>query len=279
MEGIEYDETEPALFAWRIEFDGGEVQGLVGAMPLTELVPHESTKPNGGRRPRYPVQIRPVMALMDEELPSTTPIGEPVEFHGDHRHEVTPVQADGFEVVRPVIADGHHRVAAALRSGGDPLIMAMLVSARDSGLDAGAFHRVYPESVALPEEIPGCAVEREPPNESLVAGRIAIVTRQGSVGVSVVDEGADTLLRRLPAGLSARYVAGPLGLDEADATYEDDIRVALQKVDAGSTAILLPTSDVRAVVGAARSGMTLPPKATRFRPKPIRGLMLRRVPA
>ncbi len=96
--------------------------------------------------------------------------------------------------------------------------------------------------------------------------------------MEVVDDDADVLLRGLPAGLSTRYVAAPLGLAEEDATYVDDIRVALQRVDSGSTAILLPRSDVGAVVKAARVGLPLPPKSTRFRPKPIRGLMLRNVP-
>jgi len=276
VEGVKYQITEPTLFRWTIHFGTGRrVEGIVGLFPLDQLIPHEGTTSSLSRRPRHPVQIRPVMALVNEPLPTLEPTGDGVDFHGIDHQIVTPVQPVSFAPERAVIADGHHRVGAAMREGGDPLIMTMIVSADRTDLGADAFHRVFSHSVSLPDAIPGCEVNREPPLDSIHAGRMAVVTQDGSIGISVVDDDAPQVLRGLPAGLAARYVLPGLGFDEADARYVYDIRRALAAVDEGATAVLLPPSDVSSVMRMAVDGMVLPPKSTRFGPKPARGLLMR----
>jgi hypothetical protein len=276
VEGVEYDLTEPSLFRWEIRFEADRhVQGLVGLFPLDQLVPHEGTTAALRVRPRHSVQIRPVTALVEGPLPDLEPVGGSVHFHGTHHHIVTPVDSVRFAPHQALIADGHHRVAAALRDGGDPQIMTMVVSTDGIELDAGAFHRVFGSEVDLPESIAGCEVVREPTLDSIHAGRIAVATPRGSIGVTVVDESIPEFLRGLPAGLTSRFVLPALNLDEADAVYVDDIRHALAAVDEGGTAVILPHSEIPAIMQAAAAGETLPPKSTRFRPKPIRGLLMR----
>ena len=276
-EGVEYRLTEPSLFLWQIVFDGGHlVEGLVGLFPLDRLVPHESTTPQAVSRSRHPVQIRPVMALTEESLPSLERIGPATVFEGDHRHMVTPVAVDDFEPPSAVIADGHHRVEAALREGGDPMIMTMLVSSDGTHLNAGAFHRVFERVSSLPAVLEGCEVVSEPPEAALAAGRIGVVSGQGSIGIDPTGAARQLpdLMVGLPAGLAARLVLPALGLAEHDARYMGDLAAALEASEAG-TAVVLPPSQVSAVISAARTGVSLPPKATRFRPKPIRGFLMR----
>ena len=276
VEGIEYDLTEPALFHWGIHFgDRCHVEGLVGLFPLERLIPHEATTAAVMDRPRYPVQIRPVMALVDEPLPALEPAGESVEFHGIHHHVITPVAPVALDLSQAIIADGHHRVAAALRGGGDPMIMTMVVDSGQADLDAGAFHRYFASEVVLPDTITDCEVVQESPLDAILAGRMAIVTNLGSIGVAVTDQAVPEVLRGLPAGLASRYVFPGLGLDEADAVYLADTRQALAAIEKGGTVVLLPPSWVRSVMRAAIEGVALPPKSTRFRPKPIRGFLMR----
>lgn len=276
VEGVEYSRTPESLFHWSIAFDGAWVDGVVGLAELDRLRPHEATKAHAPVRPQHPVQIRPVMALVPGELPRLTPRGATVHFHGEHHHAVTPVDPVPIPFTEAVIADGHHRVAAAIRTAEHPRIMTMIVATGDTPLTAGAFHRVFQGTqVALPTTVPGCEVFEEPPRESIHHGRIAVVTSEGSRGIDVVDDALPRPLHELPAGLVARYLLGPLGLREVDATYIGDTREALAAVDEGATTILLPEAPVAAVVESAQRGLSLPPKSTRFRPKPIRGLLVR----
>lgn len=275
--GIEYERGPLSLFRWEIQPDTGPATvGLLGVYPLQALVPHEATTAAALTRPRHPVQIRPVMALIDSPLPAMEDAGPTLQFVGTHRHTVTPVVIDGEVMEGAVIADGHHRTAAALRVGGDPGIMTFVVSTTGATLEAGAFHRVFARPASLPDAIEGCRVFVEPPETALEHGRIAVVTPRGALGVRPEPASVPEPLHGIPAGVAHRLVLPALGLDERDAVYLDDIDAALAAAQYG-TAILLPGSDVRSVVIAARTGVDLPPKSTRFRPKPLRGLVMRQV--
>lgn len=278
VEGVEYRRGGPHLFRWEIEFDEGRhVDGLVGCFPLEALMPHESTTPKAAHRPQHPVQIRPVMALTEQDLPQLDAAGPTVHFHGDHHHAVTPLTPTEVTIGPAVIADGHHRVAAAIRTGAHSDIMALVVSSTDTDLTAGAFHRVFPGASPLPERLPGCRVVREPPRTAIRNGRIAVVTPESSIGVAVTSPDAARWVG-LPAGLAEQFVVPELEIDRAEVAYVDDIRNALGAVDRGHTAIVLPEAEVAAVLRAAAEPVSLPPKSTRFRPKPIRGLLMRPLP-
>lgn len=272
--GVEYARRPPSLYRWEITREKEAVVGLLGVFPLARLIPHERTTAAALTRPRHPVQIRPVMALVDEPLPEVEPLADPIVFTGTHRHTVTPIAPIRLEATTAIIADGHHRAAAALREGGDPGIMTLVVDAATADLEAGAFHRVFARPVPLPDQIDQCDLIEEPPEASLAAGRLAVVTPRGARGVAVDGDAVPAPLRGIPAALAARFLYPALGLAEAGAVYLDSMGAALAAASYG-TAVLLPGSDVRSVVAAARSGLDLPPKATRFRPKPLRGLVMR----
>ena len=127
--GVQFERAEEALYRWEIS-DGRRtlVVGLLGVFPLRDLIPHEATTAAVLTRPRHPVQIRPVMALVDGDLPAMTPSGPSRSFDGGFRHQITPVDARTDAITDAVIADGHHRTAAALREGGDPGIMTRMVA-------------------------------------------------------------------------------------------------------------------------------------------------------
>ncbi len=247
--------------------------GLLGVFPLAALVPHEATTAAALTRPRHPVQIRPVMGLVDGILPSMTPTGPRRVLAGRLRHELTPVEADTSAIRQAVIADGHHRTAAALREGGDPAIMTLVVGSTGATLRAGAFHRAFAHSVDLTQALAGFDVSEEAPVVSLAAGRIAVESGEVNFGIAPTGDSAERY-RGLPAGWAHEVLLPALGLDEADAVYLDELPAALAAGRYG-TAICLPDSDVGAVVTAARAGVPLPPKATRFRPKPPRGFAMR----
>jgi hypothetical protein len=275
VDGVEYDLHSPALYRWVITTpDGARTVGLVGVFPLDRLIPHEATTAAAATRPRHSVQIRPVMALIDEPLPPMTDLDVSVRFGTQYAHSLTPVSVGLPVADTAVIADGHHRVAAARRVGGDPGIMTMLVHRGTAVFTAGAFHRVFAVPVRPPLQIPGARLVSESPMESLAAGRVSIATPDGSVGVEIDPSAVTPETRGIPAGMVAQVVLPSLGLREEDAIYLEDTRTALEAAHYG-TAILLPGADVASVVKAARTGFMLPPKSTRFRPKPARGFLMR----
>jgi uncharacterized protein (DUF1015 family) len=50
---------------------------------------------------------------------------------------------------------------------------------------------------------------------------------------------------------------------------------ALASLTDADAALLLPRVGIEAVLAAAEAGTLLPPKGSRFRPKPVRGLVVR----
>ncbi len=153
--------------------------------------------------------------------------------------------------------------------------MTMIVSTGSGLLTVGAFHRAFASPVPIPDVLPGCTVSREDPMDALSGGRIAVVSPTGSIGVALDPETAlVTPFGGIAAAIAAELILPPLGLREDQALYIDDAAGALVVARYG-TAILLPGSDVRSVIDAARAGVLLPPKSTRFRPKPMRGLLMR----
>jgi hypothetical protein len=273
-DGIGFEQADEALYWWEIS-DGPHVllTGILGVFPLQQLIPHEATTAAALTRPRYPVQIRPVMALTEGALPAPHRIGASRSFDGRFRHVITPVECDVAGIADAVIADGHHRTVAALRDGGDPGIMTLLVGTSGATLHAGAFHRVFAHPVDLHAALEGFDVRVEAPADSLAAGRVAVESGEVNLGVTPSGPLADRY-RGIPAGWVHEALLPALGLDEVDAVYLDEIPAALSAGRYG-TAIGLPGADVEAVVAGARSGLALPPKATRFRPKPLRGFAMR----
>lgn len=267
----------PSMYRYVIEAGGRRVVGLVGEAALADLIPHEGTISADPGKPRPALEVRPLLLLTEEALPEVDDIG-PIaafEFPDGAAHSVTPVDCAGVGGAPFVIADGHHRHRSALRAGDDPRILSMLVGESGAGLEGGAFHRVFSWAPPLPGEIPGFDVEATEP----APRRDAVVWCSPDGAAALVPRPAAVThlhpAARSSMPLVARDLLYPrLGLSEADAGYADGATEALEAMGTGAVA-LMPPADVPAVLRAARAGLLMPPKATRFRPKPARGMVMR----
>lgn len=214
---------------------------------------------------------------------------------------------------RAVIADGHHRFAAAQAHrlgapdvpGGDA-ILALVTSSGSGGLRVQAIHRVVadlPLDRAVASAAAGFAVEEieVPPSAepSAVAERWLAGAPSGSLLLSdghrlVALSGPDAEVREAPpreappAWRALDVVLVHHGLferlwhlddDPATIAIAHDIPTALREADErGGTAVLLRAPSPGDVAAVARAGARMPRKSTLFVPKPRTGLVLRPLP-
>jgi hypothetical protein len=272
------------LFRYEIRRKGHDtVIGLVGVARASDLIPHEDTieESPGHAAPR--VEIRPILAIVEAPLPELSPTGRSVVAIEDDgtEHEVVPVDPRPLPFVDAVIADGHHRRRAAMATkGGDATVLTLVVGDRGAGLQAGTFHRVFDRATPLPATA-GKRFEVEPlPSPGVVEG--ALVWVEGASGrafsLRPLPAAAATVhasVRRSPAALAHVLLYPLLGVTERDATHTGTWEAAIVDIPRSGGALLLPDVAVEAVIAAARAGRLLPPKASRFHPKPLRGMVLR----
>jgi len=292
---------EPSLLRYEVG-DGSQVTvGVVGLLDAADrdspLLPHEETVPaetsqRRSTRTRAAADVQPIVVMTAADLTVPEPSGEGIVLRlGRWEHRVSPIAAADTAAIRAsmarrplVIADGHHRgrVAAEHPSGPESAVLAWVVPAH--GLRAGAFHRCFerieapsPERVAGAFRVESAVRERPRP----VAGSLVWVPG---------DPGGEPLrLTPLPAALEglapaargsmaavARHALWPLlGVGEHDAVYVASAEDLVTGVGPGGGGFLVPGMPVRSIVAAAGAGVLLPPKATRFRPKPVRGAVIR----
>lgn len=276
----------PALFRYEIhQPDGMTVVGLVGITRASDLVPHEGTVFGISDHPAPAVEIRPILAIVDEPLPFTPALGprvEVVEASGT-RHTLAAVEHEGWEIRRPVIADGHHRRRAVmLTRGDDTTVLTMVVGDSGSGLRAGTFHRVFGDAGELPRSADESFEVEPAPAPRVTAGALvwiaghsgqAVELRVRAAALATVPEA----LRGSPAAVAEALLYPLLGVHENDALHIASWELAIEGVPGRGGALLLPDVGVETVLNAARAGRMLPPKASRFHPKPLRGLVLREV--
>src|SRR5947209_6425474 len=193
-----------------------------------------------------------------------------------------------------VIADGHHRYETALAyrderrtEGAGPadhdLLMAYAVELADEQLTIDPIHRLVnglSPDVDLSEALAQWfePFDAGPPTESLAArmtdaGALALVLpghawllkpRDGSGDVRSDAEHLDAILHSLPPH---------------ELSYQHGIDNVLALVDKGEAqaGILLRPVSVGQMEAAARAGRRLPEKTTFFYPKPVTGLVFRRL--
>jgi uncharacterized protein (DUF1015 family) len=157
-------EEEPAIWWLTEEYEGPDGvrrtrEGIVGAIEATpysegKVLPHEKTNPEV-KQERLEIlretktQLEPVLLLYDADPPMTRPSGEP-DIEVDEtgvRCRLWKLDSDGIDIDGPLlIADGHHRyeTAVAYRKENSKAerTLAVLVSARDPGLQIFPTHRV-----------------------------------------------------------------------------------------------------------------------------------------
>lgn len=275
-----------SLYRYQIETDEAVITGLVGVCRAADLVPHEGTIASAPDEPAPSIEIRPILALVEEPLPDLEPVGDIVQSvePGGARHSIVAVDhTTPLDLAAPVVADGHHRRRAAMATRGpEATVLTLVVGDSGSGLEAGTFHRVFSHAGSLPlgasevfdveplpspEVVPGSLVWLD--GES---GRVFALTPTSAALGSMHGP-----LRESPAAVAQALLYPLLGLQEHEAEHAGSTEEALAALPSRGGALLLPPVEIQAVIVAARSGTLLPPKASRFGPKPLRGLVLRAV--
>ena len=332
--GVLQRDAVPAL--WRYEMSGPGVPattGWLGAVAVPRagspaVLPHEDTFPPAvaGRRALLdatgtdlePIVLAhdpdPVLAALTDRLgrsPADLTVGDPDGVV--HRlwritdPTVLGALTAAFARTTAVIADGHHRFAAArehmARSDlAADAVLALLTPMGPGGLRVQAIHRVVPDlswDVALERAATGFSrVTPVPVDGDLpaVAARWLAGDQRPvfllTDGVRAAELGAPTppLLASVPAeapaawrrldvvlahhGLVARSWGRPD--DPASLLVAHDVAEALQlATERSGVAVLLRSPSPADVAAVARAGARMPRKSTLFVPKPRTGLVLR----
>jgi hypothetical protein len=292
----------PSLMRYEVREADRSVVGVVGVVdaadPAAPLLPHEETRPEETSfrrlaRVRAAADTRPIVLASPVPLPSLESAGaEVVIRRGSASHRISRLSASSAAAVVDalassplVIADGHHRARVAREHSGDSAasILAWVVPARS--LRAGAFHRCFERFAPPPDRLAGSfdiridTVTANP--ESVTAGSILWwpdpeigpplrLTPRPDAVAGLAPEAAVSM------AAVARHALWPMiGVEERDAVYVGDVGDAISCVGPGGAVALLPGMEPSEVVAAAMAGVLLPPKATRFSPKPVRGALVR----
>ena len=208
-----------------------------------------------------------------------------------------------------VIADGHHRFAAAQAHHRDApgvpgadAVLALVTSSGTGGLRVEAIHRVLPDlplGAAVELAARGFTVEEMPvpdddaatvalrwlaaaPGGSFLLGngaRLVALTSPTDTVAAAVPREAPAAWRGLDVVLAHHGLIETLwGLPDEPATVQiaHDVPTALrQAAERGGTALLLRPPSPGDVAAVARAGARMPRKSTLFVPKPRTGLVLR----
>ena len=291
-----YDDAEPALYVYRQTRDGASYVGIVAEVATRAFVAgrvrgHEAVQPRRveslvAHHVTHPDAPPALVALLHDAGPAfaaavsdaraTAPL---VDFEGpDGLHQsVWRIEDPGplsEELGAAVlyVADGHHRVAAALAewsAAGEPADTALLcvVHAMD-GLHLSAFHRRVPGPVSLPL-IQLEAVASFPPPTPGCTG----VYADGAW--SVLDLSASDL--DLDVSVLQRRVLDHLDRPVEIAPAHASIASLASACDAdGGVLFTLAPPPLTTLTRLADAGEVMPPKTTFFEPKPCSGIFLRR---
>ena len=333
-EGVLVRDPAPAL--WRYEMARPGVpatSGWLGAVGLprpgsTAVLPHEDTYAPAveGRRALLdatatdlePIVLAhdpdPVVRAETERTGTGTPTLEVADPDGVvHRlwRVTDPGTLDrltaAFAGTGAVIADGHHRFAAARahqQRGGheDEAVLALLTPMGPGGLRVQAIHRVLPD-LGLADAVAGAGrgftvteltsaggdlpatVQRwlegtERPAFLLTDGSRAVELTAPSPAVSAaVPVEAPAAWRRLDVVLAHHGLFGALlgrADDPSSVLVAHDVDAALRLAgERAGVAVLLRSPSPSDVAEVARAGARMPRKSTLFVPKPRTGLVLR----
>jgi uncharacterized protein (DUF1015 family) len=212
-----------------------------------------------------------------------------------------------FARTRSVIADGHHRFAAACehQRTGDAAadaVLALLTPMGPGGLRVRAIHRVVPGlglRAALTAAGEGFTVRECTPDDGDLPAAVARWTATGGRSAYLVTDGTELAELSSPAGwvrdaVPAEAPAAWRGLDVVVAHHglfhrlwgrsddpssvlvAHDVNEALRLAEERTgVAVLLHSPSPADVVAVARAGARMPRKSTLFVPKPRTGLVLR----
>ena len=304
--GVLVYDDRPRLFAYRMDYEIGGVPGssggVIGALELEPLGsggihPHERTMP----RPRSdrlelmktteanlePIWLVGGPGVVGPAVTSALQRGALIDFvdPAGVRHRLWRLdEAEAAAVSRGmdsplVIADGHHRYAAALTyrdqmraaHGGGPWdrTLALVSDPAEEPPALLAIHRVT--DLHRDDLSGGAAPEPYGGDLASLANHLATVG-PGTVGLADSSGRWTMPSRGTP---DTAWLAGVLDTAGATVAYEHDLDEVAAAVAAGSLAFLLAPIPIEVVITAALAGEVMPPKSTLFWPKPRTGLLLR----
>lgn len=341
-EGVLVRDDGPALWVYELRPAGGEAAtvGWLAAVGIpgpgsSAVLPHEDTFPLAveGRRALLAAtrtDLEPIVLAHDEDADVAALTERAVqapptlELRDDDgvRHRLWRV-ADPAVIaqltaamrhVGAVIADGHHRFAAArAHQRTDPgcpgcdAVLALLTPMGPGGLRVAAIHRVLPDLVlddAAAAAAAGFAVTDvplpgAPADPAALAGAVADwLARPDGSGYLItdghrlvqLDHPSPSVLARVPSeapdvwrGLDVvlaheGLIEGLWGRDDrpGDVLIAHTVEEALRgAVERSGVAVLLRPPSPADVAAVARAGARMPRKSTLFVPKPRTGLILR----
>jgi uncharacterized protein (DUF1015 family) len=270
-------EEEPSIWWLTEEFDGPDGvrrtrEGMVGTVEATpysegEVLPHEETNAEV-KLERLEIlratktQLEPVFLIYDADPPVSRPSGDPaieVDEAGVHSR-LWRLDSDGIDLDVPLlIADGHHRYETAVAYRNEQpkaeRTLAVLVSARDPGLQILPTHRVVQEVGVSPFGFMTSIWD----TDSLAMFRTGNFYRLDS------DDELDV------RDIEQYELEG--------VEYTPDADEAMRAVDENMAQVvfLVRPPSVEQVFAYAARGETMPRKTTYFYPKLTSGLLLQPV--
>lgn len=337
--GVLVPDPDPALWVYEIASATARTRGIVGVADTADvddgqLLEHEDTVAavtarRVARLRAVPVDLTPVTAvhlgappMVQESVARATGV-DPVVVLQDEAgltHRLwrlgDPVEVarvvEGLAGVPAVLADGHHRLAAARRArqlehgpgwGGT---LAMVMDATHDGPSLRSVHRLlrcaHPDPVGQLDQLAGVHVRAWTGEVDALAAAVdgaaspqmGVVTAQGAWMVevdharlgSVLDAaGVPPVLHALDVTVALELLFPVMG------TYHDrpvaDVAVGLDRLhqvwadgeEPCDALVLLRPPTVPQVVAVAQAGERMPPKSTWFWPKPRAGLLMRDITA
>lgn len=340
-EGVLVRDEHPALWLYEMSPPGGQpaTVGWLGAVSLPPVgsgavLPHEDTYPPAveGRRALLAAtgtDLEPIVLAHDpeqevSELTQAAGVAPPTLEVTDTdgvRHRLWRVSerplldrlTTALGRTEAVIADGHHRFAAARAHArsepgvqGSDAVLALVTPMGPGGLQVAAIHRVLPDlhfeaaltpaaggfhlrelpAVALDAVVPAILRWLDTPDEEgflITDGRRLVQLTQPSEAVrSAIPAEAPPAWRALDVVLAHHGLLAHLLERDDDPSsvvvahsVSEAVRIA---VDRNGVALLLRAPSPEAVAAVARAGARMPRKSTLFVPKPRTGLVLRPLP-
>jgi uncharacterized protein (DUF1015 family) len=299
-------DLEAGLYLHEYTSAGLSVRGLVGNLDLLRannaVLPHEAVHTAqvtqlANRMREMSINPAPILLMHRgspelRRLVDTVAEGEPQLVYTDRSDQLQRIwrvtdpgtQAElsaALTGTRAVIADGHHRYAAARQlrdeepTSGWADTLVMLIDQTDTPLQLGAIHRTV-AGLAL-SRVEAAAKESGDEFIRHADQRTALELLEDAL---VLHDGLDwaTLRPSEPAPLLVCSLHDRLlpswRVTDSRIGYTHTAGEALAKAGNG-LAVLLPAPTFDQVAGAALAGHLLPQKATSFQPKPHLGAIMR----
>ncbi len=300
-----YDECEAALYVYRQQrgdlsstgvvcdvavraFVGGQVRGheAVQAQRVDSLVHHHATTDAAPALVALLHHAGPTYAATLEEVCLTAPLLDFAGPSGLHQTvwrvppgAPTTRLADELTAADHYIADGHHRVAAALaawQQTGEPADAGVLCVIHPmDGLRLSAFHRRVIGPVDLAP-----LLELLAPTFQVTAAAGGSPSSSGSFGLYAAGGWYDVTPHAPVAGLDAEVlqavVLDPLRQPIEIAPAKTEVDELTRRCDAdGGVLFTLAPPPLTTLTSLADAGGVMPPKTTYFEPKPCAGIFRR----